>query len=81
MRIKFEVEGKVQVREIPDEEIGKVLELHKKEREQKEINENTIVEVRNVVATLKQQLNELETTVEGLNKNIKASEDKIDEAI
>jgi septal ring factor EnvC (AmiA/AmiB activator) len=78
MRIKI---NETEFREISDEEILKIIEIHKKEREQKQINENAMTEVSGAVSILEQQLNELKTTVKGLEKKIKESQDKIDEAI
>ena len=86
MRIKFEIpEGKVVceslIKEIPDEEIERVLEMHKKEKERKDINERALGDVKGAVEAIEQQLTELKKNVDGLTGKIKESQDKIDEPI
>lgn len=81
MRIKFEVEGKEFIKEISDEEIEKRLEENKKAREQKEINETGLVDLKGAASDLEDQLRDLKNKIIDVDEKIKAFQEKIDEPI
>lgn len=72
---------KNEVGEIPDEEVYKILEMHKTEKADKEINAKAMEEVRVAIATFKEQLKGLEDNFAGLEKKIGDNDKKINEEV
>lgn len=67
--------------EMADEEIEKILVMHKLQKEEKDKNNNALQEVAKAVATLEEQLNSLKTNVKGLEDKIRESDTKINEEV
>lgn len=77
MRIRI----KNEVGEIPDEEIEKIIEMHKIERVEKEKNAKALEEVKSAIATFEDQLKGLKENFNGLEKKIGESDTKINEEV
>lgn len=80
-KMRFKCEKCNIVKEISDEEIEKILVMHKAEKEEKEKNLNNLQEVAKVIATIEEQLKGLKLNVQDLESKIKESDEKINEEI
>lgn len=77
MRFKF---GE-QTLDVSDEEIEKILAMHKAEKEEKDKNMNALKEVMTVASAIEEQLNSLKLNIKGLEDKINESDKKINEEI
>lgn len=79
MRFKCVDCGKT--KEMNDEDVQKILDMHKTENEEKDKNFATLTEVVKAVQVLEEQMKILKTNVKGLEGKIKESDEKINEEI
>lgn len=79
MRFKCEECGRL--KNISDEDIQKILDMHEEQKKEKEKNANALQEVAKAAAVLEQQLKTLKVSVRGLEDKIKESDIQIDEEI
>lgn len=81
MKIKFEINGKEQIRDIPNEVIEKELETQKIIIKEKEERENALIEVNTAFGIIEEQLNELKKNINILNKDIQEKKEKLETPI
>ncbi len=81
MKIKCEIDGKVCIRDIPDEELERMLSERKPDKEKIGTHQKALEDLKQTIALMEEQLKGLSKNAQDIETAINESQTKLDEPI